>query len=68
MVVENGTVYVLLGRRPSKAGYLSFVYSSTDLRQWTKLAELTFPAPVYSLARLNGRFYVGPRVAFQAAA
>jgi hypothetical protein len=59
IVVENGTVYLLLGRRPSKAGYLTSIYRSSDLQQWTKLAELTFPAPPYSLARLGGRMYVG---------
>lgn len=60
--VDEGVAYVLAAKR-SAAGttpaYVGQVFSSPDAVTWRKEAEFTVPAPPYSLARMNGRFYVG---------
>ncbi len=61
VLVEGDTAFVLTAARhpTDPAAFVGRVYCSSDLRQWSKLAEFNVPAPPYSLARLGGRFYVG---------
>jgi hypothetical protein len=58
IVVRDGKCYVLTANAKDDA-LEGAIYSSPDLKAWTRLAQFTVPALPKSLVLLNGTFYVG---------
>jgi hypothetical protein len=58
IIVRDGAVHVLTSR-PADEGFSCEVYSSGDLRMWTRAARFTTPAVARSLERAYGQYYVG---------
>ncbi len=60
ILVEDSTVFVLLARRGGNSGgFRGIIVGSEDTVEWFTLADFLVPAPPYSFAQLDGRFYVG---------
>lgn len=58
--VEGSTLYVLVAGKPAGNGqFPGEIYSTEDLRTWTRLAAFTLPATPSAFARQEGAFYVG---------
>lgn len=58
VVVRNDNCYVLTASE-TRSTFQGCIYSSSDLVDWTKLAEFSVPALPYSFEILDGIFYVG---------
>lgn len=61
-VIADGSSVTVLATLPDPADagqFIGLIYASSDLAQWTKLAEFKVPAPPFSFELLDGVFYVG---------
>lgn len=58
ILVRDGTCYVLTSTE-QESGYASEVFSTRDLRTWTRIARFSSAAIASSLERLGGCYFVG---------
>lgn len=59
IVVRNDTCYALMWMPSRERDFSAIILSTTDLREWKKLAEVDVPAIPMSLEFLEGRMYIG---------
>jgi len=58
-IVRNGRCYILSTEERSKKEFQGFVPRSSDLKDWTKMAEFTVPAIPLSFEILEDMLFVG---------
>jgi hypothetical protein len=59
IIVRSDTCYILTAMKLPDDEFSGYIYSSQDVKNWTKVAEFSVPALPYSFELMDGYFYVG---------